>query len=107
MNSFRPLVGFAVFDEAHINYSADYFQEHVSTFVHEVFHGLFFNPILFQNFPLNSAGETFLFQDSNGIWKLRGDNVLKAAREHFNCPSIDGGRFSLKIYSIKINVLFD
>lgn len=87
----RPLVGFAVFNEYYIKYDSGSFTSQVATFVHEVLHALFFHPKLFALFPKNSKNESFLFKDSKGVSKMRGDSILSQIKEHFNCSSIDGG----------------
>jgi hypothetical protein len=91
-NSKRPLAGYAVFNEAFIDYKYAYFQSQVATFVHEVLHALYFHPILFTLFPKNKYGESYLFRDKKNIWKMRGDNILSAIRSHYKCSTIDGGK---------------
>ena len=59
-----------MFNEAFIEYIDGNYKSHVSTFVHEVLHALYFHPKLFKNFPNNSNGESFLFKDNNGIHKM-------------------------------------
>ena len=68
----------------------------VSTFIHEVLHGLAFHPNHFEQFPKNKKGESFLFEDENENFKLRGNNTLDAIKDHFGCDSIDGGIIFLK-----------
>jgi hypothetical protein len=85
------LVGFAVFNEAYIEYDNGDYKAQVATFVHEVMHALFFHNHLFTLFPQNSSNESFLFEDSDGKHKMRGDNILAQTRSHFNCSTIDGG----------------
>jgi hypothetical protein len=82
-----------MFNEHYVSYDNGDYKAQISNFVHEVSHALFFEPLLFKKFPNNSSGETFLFQDSNNNWKLRGDNILKEIRNHYNCSTIDGGIF--------------
>lgn len=80
-----------VFNEAYVSYDNGDYKAQISNFVHEVLHALYFDPDLFNYFPKNSSGETFLFQDSNGIYKMRGDATLSELRSHFNCSTVDGG----------------
>lgn len=88
----RPLVGFVVFNEAYVDYRAGEYKSQVSTFVHEVAHALFFHPNLFQVYPKNSAGDAFLYRDTNYVYRMRGDHILTEVRSHFNCPGLEGGR---------------
>jgi hypothetical protein len=69
--------------------------KNLSTTIHEIFHVLFFNPALFDLYPTNADGESFMFFDtSDGIKKLRGDNILNEMRNHFKCFSVKGGKFT-------------
>jgi hypothetical protein len=92
------LAGFAVFNEAYIHYDQGDFQAQVATFVHEVLHALYFHPSLFSLFPKNSQNESYLFQDSNSIWKMRGDTILAQIKSHFSCSTIDGGIFFYNLF---------
>ena len=87
----RPLVGFAMFNEPFVEYDNGDYVAQIATFVHEVLHALYFHPGLFELFPKNSSDESFLFKDSNGVFKLRGDTILKEVQSHFNCSTVDGG----------------
>jgi hypothetical protein len=86
-----------MFNEYYVSYDNGDYKAQISNFVHEVSHALFFEPALFEKFPKNSNGESFLFKDSNGNYKLRGDNILKEIRSHYNCPTIDGGKKQKKL----------
>jgi hypothetical protein len=86
------MVGYVVFNEAKISYDNGVYENQISVFVHEVLHAVFFHPILFEHYPNNEYDESFLFQDKqDGIYKLRGDNVMKAMRSHFGCKDFNGG----------------
>jgi hypothetical protein len=87
------LVGFAVFNEYYVDYDNGDYQGQIATFVHEVMHALFFHPALFQVYPKNRRGQSYMFRDDNGTVKLRGNNILRFLREHSNCSRIDGGKF--------------
>jgi hypothetical protein len=86
----RPVAGFIVFNEAKVSFEDGDYNAQVDTFMHEVLHTLFFHSFLFKSFPDNNNGESFLFQDSDTIWKMRGDTVLGLARQFFGCPSLNG-----------------
>jgi hypothetical protein len=89
-----------MFNEPFISYDDGNFQSQIATFVHEVLHALWFHPALFERFPNNSSGDSFLFQDSDGKHKLRGDNILEQVKEHFNCSTVKGGKpLVLKFYN--------
>lgn len=79
-----------MFNEAFIEYDNGDYQGQIATFVHEVLHALYFHPTLFRSFPKN-RGRSYLFQDDEGKFKLRGNNTLRFMRQHFSCPSVDGG----------------
>lgn len=85
------MVGIARFNTKYSNYQRGEFRSHVATFAHEVMHAIFFHPTLFRYYFPDSNGQSFLFQDSNGFYKIRGQHILQQIRDHFNCPSIDGG----------------
>lgn len=87
----RPLAGYAMFNEHYVSYDNGDYKAQISNFVHEVLHALYFEPDHFKNFPANQAGESFLFQDAKGVYKLRGDSILAQIRSHFACSSADGG----------------
>jgi hypothetical protein len=86
------LVGFAMFNEPYVEYDNGDYKAQIATFVHEVLHALYFHPGLFDLFPKNSQDQSFLFQDSNNIYKIRGDTVLSQLKSHFNCSTVDGGK---------------
>lgn len=64
----------------------------IDTFVHEVIHALYFNSFLFESFPNNKNGETFLFKDTDGVFKIRGDSTLEQCKKHFGCDSLESGK---------------
>jgi hypothetical protein len=59
--------------------------EAISTIIHEIFHSVFFDFILFERFPKTSKGETAIFLDENGVYRLRSDTFLELAKQHFKC----------------------
>lgn len=85
----RPVVGTTLVNEYYLDYQNKPVKKFISTFVHEVLHALFFLGDSFRKYPRNSKGETFMFQDT--IFKMRGDNILREVRDHFNCPSLTAG----------------
>ena len=86
----RPVAGYARFNTNYLDYSEGKFKNNVATFVHEVFHAIFFHPWLFENkFPPNSSNQSFLFLENNQ-YKIRGDNILSQIRNHFSCPTVTG-----------------
>lgn len=92
----RPVVGVARFNTQHLSYQKGRFRSDVATFAHEVMHAIFFHPNLFSTyFPRNSSGQSFLFNDADNFYKIRGTHVLKEIRDHFNCPSATGGESRL------------
>lgn len=87
----RPLVGYAVFNEHFVRYDDGDYQAQVATFVHEVAHALFFHPSLFRMFPKNRRGQSFLSEEVDDVFRLRGNNVLRMLRTHFGCKRPLGG----------------
>lgn len=86
------MVGYASFNEALISYDDGNPQAQIATFVHEVLHALWFHPGLWQRFPNNSAGESFLFKDTAAnFYKLRGDSIMSQIKSHFDCSTTNGG----------------
>ena len=88
-------MGYVVFDEAALaidKYSIDTL---LKTMIHEVFHALFFSPNFFDSyFPKVQVGEESLpyrFLDTDGIYKIRGTNILEQVKSHFNCSTIESG----------------
>ena len=81
-----------MFNEDYIKYDDGDVNAQIATFVHEVLHVLYFHKNSFENFPKNSAGESFMFKDSAGAWKLRGDEIMKQAKSHYGCSTLDGGK---------------
>jgi hypothetical protein len=101
------MVGYVVFNEAKVSYDNGVYENQISVFVHEVLHALFFHPVLFEYFPNNRFGESFLFRDlKDGVYKLRGDNVMKAIQNHFGCKDFNGGKhFIMTIFVYKFFIL--
>ena len=67
----------------------------ISTFVHEILHVLYFPPKLFQDFLPNSEGKPFLYENDDKIGYIQGNNIVREAREHYDCFSINKGIFLL------------
>lgn len=86
----RPVAGFIIFNEGKVSYTNGDYYAQLSTFIHEVLHALFFHPTLFKTFPKNSNGKSFLFQDVDSKWKIRGDTILKVSRDYFDCQTLNG-----------------
>ena len=87
------MVGFASFNEKYIYYNNGAYKYNISFILHKFMNTMFFHPWLFENVYPSHNGETFIFEDVNdGIYKLRGSNILSAIREHFACPSAVGGK---------------
>lgn len=81
----RPIAGTLVFNSFHAEPSLNTLDETISTIVHEVFHAMFFERTIFRHFPLNSEGLSAIYKNKKGTFKLRSNNFIKFAREHFNC----------------------
>jgi hypothetical protein len=81
-----------VFNESTILLDDGKVKSQIDTFVHEVLHALYFSPYLFESFPTNKNGETFLFKDTDGVLKIRGDKTLEQSRKHFGCDSLESGK---------------
>jgi hypothetical protein len=77
--------------EKHIKYKDGRYREQLATVVHELIHCLGFHNKLFKYFKLNQNQESFLFTDEKGVHKLRGDNIVRESKKHFNCKTLDGG----------------
>ena len=93
----RPLVGYVVLNEDKLAYDDGKYHTHVSTFVHEVLHALYFHPKAFRLFPPNKSGQPFLYEESDGRGYLQGDNIVRQARDHYGCDAIDRGTLPVNI----------
>ena len=81
-----------MFNEDLISYDDGDVNAQIATIVHEVLYTLYFYRNSFEDFPKNSKGESFLFKDSAGTWKIRGDEIMEQAKLHFGCDNIDGAK---------------
>ena len=63
-------------------------------------HGLFFHPHLFETYYPSYNGNPYIFQDTDGIYKLQGPEILAQMQSHFNCSTINGG-MNKKISNLK------
>ena len=94
----RPTVGWTVFNEYYLDINKPNINSDVATVVHEVLHALFFHPFLFNEYPKNSDGLSFSFEENQRKY-LRGDLLLKTAREYFKCENLSKSKFK-KLYKI-------
>ena len=81
-----------VFNEDQVSFSDGKYQMHISTFIHEVLHALYFHPKAFEHFPPNKNGKPFLYKHSDGIAYIQGDNIVREAKRHFGCETLDKGK---------------
>lgn len=81
----KSLAGTFIYNSIHANPLEITLDEAISTIIHEIFHSIFFDFVLFERFPKNLKGETSLFQDAKGIYRLRSDTFLELTKQHFNC----------------------
>lgn len=88
----RPLAGYVVLNEDHVSYDDGRYQQQIHHFVSGLLHVLFFNAKAFEAFPPNRAGQSFLQVDDDGRGFVRGDSIVREARAHFGCPSVDRGQ---------------
>ena len=91
----RPIIGLAVFNNAYLDPSKGTLDNDVATYVHEVLHALVFSSQLFKKFPkvreFPEDPDSKLVPQyvvSNGMHYLRGTNLLKVTRDHFDCQDI-------------------
>jgi hypothetical protein len=76
-----------VINEHYINLQKNNLQADISTVVHEILHALYFHPNLFKIYPKNYLNENFYYQENSQIY-LRGANLIKTAKKHFDCPTL-------------------
>ena len=86
----RPIAGYIIFNEAKVSYTDGDYKAQLGTLIHEFLHTMFFHSKLFESFPNNSEGESFLFKDIDSKWKIRGDKILEVSRDFFGCKSLNG-----------------
>lgn len=102
-NTNRPLVGYIILNEDKVSYSDGRYQMHISTFIHEVLHALYFHPKAFKFYPPNSKNQPFLLEDKQGLGYLQGDNIVREAREHYNCKSLNKGNYIIEKWNNETN----
>ena len=63
----------------------------ITTMIHEIFHAIFFDILLFPFYPKNKLGQSAVYKDKRGTIRIRSDTFIEVARKHFNCKylSID------------------
>ena len=81
----KSLAGTFIYNSSHADPLQITLDEAISTIIHEIFHSVFFDFVLFERFPKNSKGEDSLFLDSNGVYRLRSDTFLELTKQHFKC----------------------
>lgn len=81
----KSLAGTFVYNSLHAEPLTIPIDEAISTIIHEIFHSVFFDFVLFERFPRTKEGQTALFLDTNGVYRLRSDTFLALAKQHFNC----------------------
>lgn len=84
----KSLAGTFVYNSLHAEALHISIDEAVSTIIHEIFHSVFFDFVIFERFPKTKKGETALFLDTNGVYRLRSDTFLELAKQHFNCKLV-------------------
>ena len=84
----KSLAGTFIYNSVHAEPLEITIDETISTIIHEIFHSVFFDFILFERFPKTSKGQEAFFIDSNGIYQLRCDTFLELVKQHFNCIEI-------------------
>ena len=83
----RPLAGSFIFNSFHARPHLNTIQEVISTIIHEVFHSIFFDMLIFPKYPLNSKKESAIYKDKDGTSRIRSDHFIQFAREYFDCKN--------------------
>ena len=63
-------------------------RSHINLIVHEIFHIMGVNFNCFKMYP-SSDGKGIIRKNTDGRFFLVSENVVKEARDHFGCDSID------------------
>lgn len=84
-STLNPIAGTLMYNAFHANPSINTLDETISTTIHEVFHTLFFDRSLYKHYPPNSEGLSAVYEDDQGTFQIRSDNVVAFAQKHFNC----------------------
>ena len=84
----RTIGGSFIFNTFHGEPTVNPVDEIVITIIHEVFHAIFFDILLFKLYPKNKLGQSATFKDKNGTTRIRSDTFIEVARRHFNCKHL-------------------
>ena len=84
----RPLIGKLILNVGRLKMDGSHFEKNINITTHEILHMIGYNTSLYPYFKkINDLD--FSFEDENQRMFVRGANILKIAKEHFNCPTID------------------
>ena len=84
----RPVAGQVIFNSRHAHPKTHFFLNSYATLIHEILHGLGFNPSLYTSFTKVSGGYGYFRE--NGAYIMIGNELVKQVKRHFDCDTIDG-----------------
>lgn len=85
-------MGFAEFNLYYMDVNGENFYDDVATTIHEILHGLYFNPSIFQHFPKvphrRKAGKmvsSVYYKKKREQYFMRGTHIMEAYNDHVGC----------------------
>ena len=84
----RPIGGTLYFNMLHADPRYQSVEILLSTVLHEAFHSLFFDNVLFHLYPKNKQGKSAFFVDKTNTIHVRSDKFIQATKRHFECNFI-------------------
>ena len=86
-SSGRPAAGQMIFNSIHAHPQDHYLLNSYATLVHELLHSLGFNPALYRSFSKVDGGYGYYM--SGSAYFMIGRELVKQAKSHFDCDTID------------------
>lgn len=86
-SSRRPVAGQVIFNSLHAGPKTHFLLNSYATLMHEIFHTIAFNPVLYSSFSPVSNGYAYFL--NGGSYFMIGNELVSQAKKHFNCLSLD------------------
>ena len=86
-SSFRPIASQVIFNSLHAHPEDHFLLNSYATLLHEILHGMVFNPSLYTFFTKVNGGSAYFL--SGGSYYLIGTELVKQSKIHFQCDTLD------------------
>ena len=86
-SSFRPIASQVIFNSVHADPNDHFLLNSYATLLHEILHGMVFNPALYTYFKKVDGGSAYFL--SGGSYYLIGNEIVNQSKAHFGCDSLD------------------